>query len=352
MQEGGYRVLREATVHTDWCDKTMSMLREKQFEACERRLNAHPSISLFSQEATELDAQKLWECSYYRQETPKRLMTLADLRERVLDQLPMEVRYLSREEMTLLERLLICDGTIVLGDWDDIGAAEALVSRLWCSFHNTEDVWSLELPVALHEPLLIAMNEAEYQQAREILFRYEAMIMGLLYIAGFLHSAQPIQFFLRDVIGRQDKLAVNLARRYLQSAFEYMADSHNELILLHPGLADPYRLISSLNKEGLFTVELSQEMMAGGMNGLFAEEIPLNDAIAGALCGSLRPEYDLAEVTEDLRMLAKQGVSLSEMEAVMSSMLCVLPTRDMKRALEQLHQCTPHWIGLKALLQH
>jgi len=60
-------VLREATVHADWGEKTMSMLREKQFEACERRLGAHPGISLFSQEATELDAQKLWEGSYYRQ---------------------------------------------------------------------------------------------------------------------------------------------------------------------------------------------------------------------------------------------------------------------------------------------
>jgi len=345
-------VLREATVHADWGEKTMSMLREKQFEACERRLGAHPGVSLFSQEATELDAQKLWDGSYYRQEMPKTLVSLDDLRKRVARQLPLEVRYLSQEEVALLERLLISEGTVVLGEWDDIGAAEALVSRLWCSFHMTDDVWSLDLPMDLHEPLLIAMNDPEYIRARDVLFRYEAMIMGLLYIAGFLHSAQPMQLFLRDVAGQADMLAANIARRYLQSTFEYMADSHNELILLHPGLADPYRLIASMSIEGQFSIELSQEMMAGGVNGLFAEEIPLQEALYGALNGFLRPEYDLADVAEDLRMLAKQGVSLGEMEAVMSSMLCVLPTRAMKRALEQLHQCTPHWIGLKAELQH
>ena len=237
-------------------------------------------------------------------------------------------------------------------EWDDIGAAEALVSRLWCSFHMTEEDWMLELPQALHEPILLAMNTPEYPQVKELLLRYDAMMMGLLYIAGFLHCAQPIQTFTRDVVGNSDRLSEDLARRYLKSAFEYMTDSSNQMILLHPGLADPYRLIAAVNSEELFTLELSQEMMAGGMNGLFPEEEPLHEAMCGALEGFLRPEYDVAEATEDLRMLAKQGVSLRAMEAVMASMLCVMPTPAMKRALEQLHQCTPHWIGLRADLQH
>ena len=38
---------------------TMSMMREKQFEACERRLFAHPGVGLFAPEATEADAQAL-----------------------------------------------------------------------------------------------------------------------------------------------------------------------------------------------------------------------------------------------------------------------------------------------------
>ena len=37
----------------------MSMMREKQFEACERRLFAHPGVGLFAPEATEADAQAL-----------------------------------------------------------------------------------------------------------------------------------------------------------------------------------------------------------------------------------------------------------------------------------------------------
>ena len=52
-------MLREGMLHADWCEMTMSMLREKQFEACERRLFACPSVGLFSEEATDLDAMLL-----------------------------------------------------------------------------------------------------------------------------------------------------------------------------------------------------------------------------------------------------------------------------------------------------
>ncbi len=345
-------MLRETTTHSDWCEKTMSMIREKQFEACERRLSAHPSVSLFSGEASDLDAQVLLEGSYYGQELSLGLVTVQELRDRVMAQLTEEVMYLSREETNILERLLISEGVVTLTEWDDIGAAEGLVSRLWCSFHMSEDEWTLELPATLHEPILVAMNEPEYPQARELVFRYDAMILSLLYIAGFLHSAQPIQAFTKDVMGRGDPVAKNIARRYLKSTFQYMTDPSNELILLHPGLADPYRLIASVQSEEVLSFELSQEMMTGGMNGLFSEEEPLHEAMCGALEGFLRPEYDTAEATEDLRMLAKQGVSLEEMESVLSSMLCVMPTEAMEHALRQLHQCTPHWLGLKADLQH
>ena len=52
-------MLREGMLHVDWCEMTMSMMREKQCEACERRLFSYPSVCLFSDEATELDAMRL-----------------------------------------------------------------------------------------------------------------------------------------------------------------------------------------------------------------------------------------------------------------------------------------------------
>lgn len=339
-------------LHVDWCEMTMSMMREKQFEACERRLFAYPSVGLFSDEATEADAQHLLVGSFEdAYGTSKRsLVTLQQLRERVMFRLPLEAQYVSVGEMQLLERLLVNEGEIMLGEWDDIGAAEALVRRLWCSFSANGEEWKLLLPKPLHQPLMIAIHMPEANAARERVFRFDATIHGLLYIAGLLHSAQPIGVFVREVMKREDEIAIEVARRYLQATFEYVTDANGDLILLHPGLADPYRMFQTQPVEGIFTLELSQELIAGGMNGILPEEIQLHETLCGALRGALRPEYDLGEAAEDLRMLAKQGVSLREMEEVMASMLSVLPTEQMKSALLMLYQCTPHWMGLKTAL--
>lgn len=348
-------MLREVSLHADWCEMTMSMMREKQFEACERRLFAHPGVGLFAPEATQADAQALLAGSFDDMHGKSRftLVTLEELRAAVLDRLPEEALYISASEMQLVEKLLINDGELLLSDWDDLGAAEALVSRLWCSFHAEGDDWTLLLPKALHDPLAHAISVPEAPEVRSRLFRYDATIHGLLYIAGLLHSAQPIGFFMHDVMRKEDERAMNIARRYLQASFEYVTDAGGDLILLHPGLADPYRLVGGERANGgIFTLELSQEMIAGGMNGMLAEEEPLHEALCGALNGALRPEYELEEAAEDLRMLAKQGVSLREMESVMASMLAVLPTADMKSALKRLYLCTPHWMGLKAALAH
>jgi len=142
-------VLREGMIHADWSELTMSMMREKQFEACERRLCAHPGVGLFSLEATELDAQLLFTGSYEDIHGLSRttLLTLDQLRTLVAARLPLEAAFISASEMQLLERLLVENGRIVLGDWDDIGAAEALVKRLWCSFRVEGECWQLLLPV-------------------------------------------------------------------------------------------------------------------------------------------------------------------------------------------------------------
>jgi hypothetical protein len=73
-------VLREAyTTHdSDWIEMTMSELREKQFEACERRLSAFPENGLFSPLATDNEAQSLFELSFFNHEIGR-----ASCRERV-----------------------------------------------------------------------------------------------------------------------------------------------------------------------------------------------------------------------------------------------------------------------------
>lgn len=345
-------MLREVSINNDWCDKTMSLMRERQFEACERRLWSRVDHGLFSPDTTDADAQVLLDSSYYFEEAPQSLLTIRDLRAMVLQLLPMEARYLPQGEYELLERLIIGGGHLMLTEWDDIGAAEALVSRLWCAIHMDKTQWILELPQELHAPLLAVMQESDTQDLREKLFRYDAMMMSLLYLCGFIQGEQPTVSFLQDVMQCESGVAGRIAKRYLQSTFEYIIERDGRMVLLHPGLADPPRLLLATRQGEWNQMELSQEMISGGMNGMLPEEKPLNSAMYASLIGAMRPEWDEAEAAEDLRMLAKQGVSLIEMETVLSTMLCILPTMAMKQALQQLHLRTPRWMGLQMNLQH
>ena len=78
----------------------------------------------------------------------------------------------------------------------------------------------------------------------------------------------------------------------------------------------------------------------------------LHEAMRYALDGFTRPEWEAEDAADDLRFLAKQGVSLANMAEVMGTMICVRPTLAMNTALKRLYESTPHWIGMTANLRH
>ena len=51
-------------------------------------------------------------------------------------------------------------------------------------------------------------------------------------------------------------------------------------------------------------------------------------------------------------MLAKQGVSLVEMQEVLGTLLSVQPTEEMRQAVTLVHAQTPRWGMMGAALQH
>lgn len=343
----------ESASALNWCEKTMSVLREKQLEACEKRLSGYPQMGLFSG-CTISDIQNLWDVSYYAMENPglSWLHQVEEVQALVLKRLPQEVSFVSVREYSLLERLLMFEGETELLDWDEAGAAEALAARLWCTITVDGERIYLHLPEKLHTPLLEAMNRPEHTAIREKVFRFDATMHGLLYIAGFLHAQQPTLHFLEEVCGKMEAESYDFAQRFLRATFDYVTDVQGEMILVHPGLADPNHLMRQVLVSGVTSLELSETMMLGGMNGIFPEEVPITEEMAFVLRGALRPEYTPDEAVEDLRMLAKQGVPLAEMESVLSSMLCVLPTPAMQCALSRLSAQTPRWAGLQASLMH
>jgi len=329
-----------------WCDKTMSVMRERQLEACQDRLYRCPPGGIFD-ELCEDEVRSLFHFSYYAREMRMRTPSLEELRELVTQRIGQEVCFLSSREDELMKRMLMGNGETYLDSWEEISAAEALISRLWCNLQVVdEDSARLCLPERLIQPITEAMMTEEYTRTRERLFTFDATLHSLLYLSGFLHASVPMSHYYQQYSKDADGLTGIMIDRHLRSAFDYTETAEGEILLLHPGLADPEKLLSSLSQSQPIEIRLTKEMMLGGMNELLPEEVASFEAMRGALFGAIRPEYGEEEALEDLRMMAKQGASLNEMREVMESMLCVLPTPRMLEALNQLHLQTVRWLGM------
>ena len=79
-----------------------------------------------------------------------------------------------------------------------------------------------------------------------------------------------------------------------------------------------------------------------------AIEEPLCVRMEGLLNGALRPELTVEDAVQDLMLLAKQNVSMKDMEAVLGSQLIQQPTPEMLMALRSIHDLTPRWLSLSA----
>lgn len=329
-----------------WSDKTMSVMRERQLEACQDRLYRCPAAGIFDT-LCEDEYRNIFLFSYYAAEMRARVPGQEELKQIVLAAAPREACFLSPGEDDLVKRILMGGGEAYLNDWDEISAAEALISRLWCTLKiEDEDDARLCMAPELMEPVSQAMGGPDYTQTREMLFSFDATLRSLLYLSGFLHASVPMSQLARQKRKEEDGTTSLLVARYLRSAFDYTETAEGEILLLHPGLADPEHLLSTLSRLPSAEIQLTREMMLGGLNGMLAEEIASSEAMRGELYGAVRPEYDENEALEDLRMMAKQGASLAEMREVLESMLCVLPTPRMLSALTQLHLQTVRWMGM------
>ena len=338
-------MLRESGIHTlTWADKTMSVLRERQLEACENRLNELPSFGLFDG-CDDQKVETLWQCSYDAQEhpAPSRLHSVAELQRQVLLSLPMEAALLSVEEHMLLERLIVLGGRAELMEWEETRGAEGLIRRLWCTLERREDTYAVRLPQQLLFPLTALLAAEAHTEIRERLLRFESAIRGLLYIGGLLHYMEPLSHLRGDVLRGVAGFSDELLMRYLRNTFDYCYDERGDMLLLHPGLAEPERMIRGGLVMTPATFELDEATLMGAMDGILPEERSLFDRMYGLLCGAVRPEITEEEAAQDLLMLAKQGVSLDEMNEVLSSLLIVEPTADMVEGVRQIHRQTPRW---------
>ena len=338
-----------------WADKTMSVLRADQLEACEKELAGLPSFCLFDAECEDIHAEELYDLSYFAEEdrmshVRPSLHTTDELRIRVLSSFAPETALLPSEEHDLLVRLILLGGKAALQDWNELIPAQGLIRRLWCRGEWKDHMLILHMPHQLCATGLILLASDEHKNIRDVVEQVIDNTDNTLYLNGILQAAGPIRHLASLVKGTCAENRMDLIKRLFCASFDYVYDAHGNLTLIHPGLADPDKLIRQISDhaQAVPDQDMTMETMNHASASVMDLESPLYNQMLSALTGCVRPELTAEDAVEDLIILAKQDVPLRDMREVLTSMLVSIPSPDMLKSLEDLQRQVPRWLFLSS----
>ena len=328
--------------------QTLSVLRADQLEACEKDLAGLPSRCLFDPDCTDRDAEKLYELSFCAEEDRRAagrkhapfLHTVEELRARVLRIFASEAALLSLDEHVLMVRAVLFGGSVVLSDWNDLIPARGLVRRLWCRVESFAGQNVLHMPHQLCASALILLADKNHKEIRELLTQVHQTIEDTLYLFGAAPVSGPERHMASLLKGSCADGHPELIERFLLAGFDYVYDHTGRLLLIHPGLADPERMM------GITRAEMDPESLGKASASLSDLESPLFERLVFLLDGVTRPEISPEDAVEDLIILAKQDVPWNDMVEVLSSLLICQPTPEMLNALKELSVRIPRWQNL------
>lgn len=331
-----------------WADKTMSVMRADLLEACEKDLAGLPAHCLFDPACGDEHAETLYEFSFFAEEDRRAaggkpdpvLHTIEQLRARVLHQYAQEVALLSVEEHDLLVRTVLFGGRTPLTDWNELLPARGLVRRLWARVEVQGSASVLLMPHQLCASTLLLLASDSHKKVRELVEEVHDNIDNTLYLLGAVQAAGParhMESLLKDtfVAGRRD-----LFHRFLLVGYDCMYDRSGRLLLIHPGLAEPERMMDSAR------ADLDLRAVSSASDTVGDLENPLYDRMLGLLLDVTRPEITPEDAVEDLIILAKQEVPFPDMEEVLSSLIICRVTPEMCRALLEISSQVPRWLTL------
>lgn len=331
-----------------WADKTMSVMRADLLEACEKDLAGFPSCCLFDADCSNLNAEALYEMSFFAEEDKRAsgrdlrpaLHTVEQLRNRVLHQFVQETALLSVEEHDLLVRAVLFGGKTPLTDWNELLPARGLVRRLWCRVEGLGENTVLYMPRQLCASALLLLAGDAHKNVRTIVEQVHDSIENTLYLLGAVQATGPARHLASLLKGTCAEDCPLLIDRFLITGYDYVYDRSGSLLLIHPGLADPEKMM------GMPAAEMNPEALSSASDSISDLESPLYERMLGLLTGVTRPEITPEDAVEDLIILAKQEAPLSDMQEVLSAMLICQLTHEMRSALKDLSDRVPRWLSL------
>ena len=268
------------------------------------------------------------------------LHTVEQLRNRVLHTFVQEAALLSVEEHDLLVRAVLFGGHTPLRDWEELLPARALVRRLWCRVEGKGDNTTLFMPHQLCSSALLLLAGDSHRTVRGFVEQVHDSIENTLYLLGACRADGPARHLASLLKGSCADGHPELVDRFLLAGYDCVYDRTGSLLLIHPGLADPERMM------GITNTEMNPEALKKASDSINDLETPLYERMLGLLLDVTRPEITPEDAVEDLIILAKQEVPWNDMLEVLSTLLICRPTPEMRAALKDLSSRVPRWLSL------
>ncbi len=331
-----------------WADKTMSVLRADQLEACEKELAGLPFRCLFDHDCTDQDAETIYSLSWFPREDRKKrefvLHTVEGLRVRVLSSFAAELALLAPDEHDLLVRLVLFGGKIALHDWEDFLPARSLIRRLWCSTRMDNGVQTLYMSRQLCATALLLLAQDAHKKVRDAVDTVYKTIDNSLYLMGMMQASAAALHLQALLKGTHAENRPDLVERMFLAGCDTVFDDSGRLILIHPGLADPAGMLLMLPAASGAFRAMDERDLRTATDSIDDLESPLYEQMLSSIMDATRPELTPEDAVEDLIILAKQDVPYTALVEVLSSLLVSLPNADMLKALRDLSERTPRWI--------
>ncbi len=330
--------------NTELTDYTMSKIRETETEHLKQRLTDANALSIFGR-----DSSRHWMEAYrysydFIESGGSDWPTLQTLRSRVKKRLPVELTLITEREENLLKRLLLFAGASPLFSDDETVPADSLLKRLWCSIEIREEgQLFLRLADVLLKPMLALFSADGYQEGRTRLYALSATLHSMVYLHGMLYAEPAITNLSARILSQIDESGMQMLYRYLMADFDYCRDDQGHLVLMHPGLANPGRMLASISNARYQASDYTREMIIGGMSELLKEESAAANILQSELGFALQPGCNPTAMVNDLKILIKQGATHEQLSALIRDKLAIRMTPSLENALLKIEADTVRW---------
>ena len=330
--------------YKDLKECTMSRFRENEFDAVRTRLSGQTGESIFGKGSSQF-WMKAYQASYdHSERSDTSWPSLSEVRTRVKRQITIELPLVTEREEALLRRLLLFGGVTPLFSDDEMLAADSLLKRLWCSCVTRDNGQVLiRLADVLLKPVLTVFANEKYTEARAKVYALSATLHSMVYLHGMLYAEPIISHMSERLLTQRDEQHTNILYRYLKAEFDYCLDSQGNMVLMHPGLIHPERMLASISNARFQATDYTREMIIGGISELLKEEAAAEEILRSELGFALQPGYNPGMMVNDLKFLIKQGATHDQLSALISDKLAVRMTPRIENALRRVETDTVRW---------